>query len=73
MAKFGGYLVFFAVASALLAMADRQFILMMWIDFLGPGAAWIARGIMVGIGLFLISRDLKPEDATLRPPGSRMT
>lgn len=73
MTKFGGYLFFFAIASAFMALADRQFILMMWIDYLGATTAWLARGVMMSVGALLILRDQKTPDGTLRPPGSQMT
>lgn len=54
MQRFGGYLIFFAVGSALLSMTNYQFRILMWMDDMGDGA-WVVRGVMLAAGLAMIA------------------
>ncbi|MFD2158374.1 hypothetical protein ACFSW8_05650 [Rubritalea tangerina] len=61
MKRIGSLMFFLGVGSAVLHFADREFILLMWIDAFGPTMAWVIRGAMALVGAFLWLTGADPE------------
>lgn len=76
MQRIGGYLIFFAIASAILSQTNYQFRILFWMEQMGSGA-WLVRGMMLALGAFLLfgnqAVQRHPEPARVRASAPRPT
>ena len=64
--KLGGIIALFGLGSMILSFFDYNFVLLVWIDFLGTTLAWVFRVSLVIIGAILyFKNDL--DDAEVFP------
>lgn len=54
MARLGWYLFVFGLGSAALHFLEREFVVLMWIEAWGDGAAWAIRAAMIAAGVLLM-------------------
>jgi hypothetical protein len=57
MASLGWYLIIFGAGSGLMSLFDYEFTLLTWIGAWGEGFAWLIRGALILIGMWLVSRE----------------
>lgn len=68
MRSLGGWLIFFAVASAILRYFGLYFLLFFWIDNWGSTIGWIIRAVMAMAGIALIIFAPRKAPTTDAPP-----
>ncbi len=71
MARLGWYLFVFGLGSAALHFLEREFVVLMWIEAWGDGAAWAIRAAMIAAGMLLMVL-AQPPMRERAPAGSQL-
>lgn len=63
MASLGWYLIIFGAGSGLMSLFEYEFALLGWISTWGDGFAWLIRGAFILVGMALVAREQKQQQA----------